>query len=58
MQVNKIKRIAPYLLIILGIAEIILAFTGVKLPLPIALILGILFIGLGAKTLLDEKKSN
>ena len=52
------KRIAPILLIFLGIAEIIIAFTGVKLPLPIALILGILFIGLGAKALLDAKKPN
>lgn len=52
------KKLAPILLIVLGIAEIIIAFTGVKLPLPIALILGILFIGLGAKTLLDTKKSN
>ena len=52
------KKLAPILLIILGIAEIIIAFTGMKLPLPIALILGILFIGLGAKALLDAKKSN
>lgn len=52
------KKIAPILLIILGIAEIIIAFTGVKLPLPIAIILGIIFIGLGVKTLLDAKKSN
>ena len=57
-QVNKMKKIAPILLIFLGIAEIIIAFTGVKLPLPIALILGILFIGLGAKALLDAKKTN
>ena len=52
------KKIAPILLIILGIAEIIIAFTGVKLPLPIAIILGIIFIGLGVKALLDAKKSN
>ncbi len=47
------KKIAPILLILLGIAEIIIAFMGVKLPLPIAIILGILFIGMGIKTLLD-----
>ena len=52
------KKIAPILLIILGIAEIIIAFTGEKLPLPIAIILGIIFIGLGVKTLFDAKKSN
>ena len=52
------KKIAPILLIILGIAEIIIAFTGVKLPLPSAIILGIIFIGMGVMYLLDAKKSN
>ena len=50
------KLILPVVLIILGIAEIILAITGFRIPLPIAIILGVLFIGLGAKTLLDAKK--
>ena len=52
------KKLAPILLMVLGIVEIIIAFTGMKLPLPIALALGILFIGTGAKQLLDMKKSN
>ena len=52
------KKITPILLIILGIAEIIIAFTGVKPPLPIAIILGIIFIGFGVKTLLDAKEAN
>lgn len=47
------KKIAPILLILLGIAEIIIAFMGVKLPLPIAIILGVIFISLGTKALLD-----
>ena len=52
------KKIAPILLIILGIAEIIIAFTDVKLPLPSAIILGVIFIGMGVMYLLDAKKSN
>ena len=52
------KRYLPILLIILGLAEIIIAFTGMKRPLPIAIILGVIFIGLGSKALLDNRKSN
>ena len=51
------KSLAPILLILLGIAEIIIAFMGVKLPLPIAIILGVLFIGMGCKTLLNARKT-
>ena len=47
----------PVLLILLGTAEIICAFMNVKFPLPIALILGAIFIGLGVKALIDAKKA-
>ena len=51
------KKLVPILLVLLGFTEIIIAFTGVKLPLPIAIILGILFIGMGSKALLDARKT-
>ena len=50
------KKLAPLLLIVFGIAELIIAFMGVKLPLPIAIILGIIFIASGVKILLDAQK--
>lgn len=50
------KKVLPIILILLGIAELILAVMDIKLPIVIAVILGVLFITLGVKTLLDNKK--
>ncbi|MCI8360221.1 MAG: hypothetical protein HFE86_02660 [Clostridiales bacterium] len=44
------------LLILFGIAELILAFLDIKMPVIIAIVLGVLFIALGVKTLLDIAK--
>lgn len=53
------KRLLPVMLILMGIAEIIIAVMDIKMPIIIATILGIMFIALGVKTLLDaSKKSN
>lgn len=51
------KKILPIVLILLGIAELIIAFADIRLPLIIAVILGGLFIGLGIKALLDINKT-
>lgn len=50
------KRFLPFLLILLGIAEIVLAFAGIQPPLLIAILLGVLLVGLGVKTLLDTRR--
>ena len=52
------KRILPVLLILTGLAEIIIAAMDIKLPITIAIMLGILLIALGVKVLLeiDKKK--
>ncbi len=50
------KLIFPIILIALGIIEIILACAGFKLPLPIAIILGIMFIVMGISTIIKSKK--
>ncbi len=50
------KKILPILLILSGVAEIILAFMDFKMPIIIAIALGMLFIALGVKTLLDAVK--
>lgn len=50
------KGILPIILIVLGIVEIVIALMDIKMPIIIAIVLGIIFIGLGAKTLIDAKK--
>ena len=55
MEASTMKAGLPVLLILLGTAEIICAFMNLKFPLPIALILGAIFIGLGVKALIDAK---
>ena len=50
------KLILPIILIVLGIVEIILACTEFKLPLPIAIVLGIMFIVMGISTIIKSKK--
>jgi len=50
------KYILPIILIVFGIVEIILACTGFKLPLPIAIILGIIFIVTGISTLIKNRE--
>jgi len=50
------NRFLGILLILMGIAELAIAFAGAKPPLPVSLILGALFIGMGIKTLLDARR--
>lgn len=50
------NRLLAILLILMGIGEMIIAFAGVKPPLPVSIILGGLFIGMGVKTLLEVRK--
>lgn len=50
------KKLLPILLILLGAVEIVLAVLEIKIPLPIAIVLGVIFIVLGIKTLLDQVK--
>lgn len=45
------------ILIVLGIAESILTVMDINMPVPVAIVLGIAFICLGAKTLLDSAKN-
>ena len=50
------KKMLPILLILIGIAEIIIAVMDVKMPILAAIFIGIVSIGLGAKTLADIGK--
>lgn len=50
------KKILPILLILIGIAEIIAAVLDVKMPILVAIVMGIVFIALGVKTLIDIVK--
>ncbi len=50
------RKLLPIILIILGIAEIIIALADIKMPVLIAIVLGVMFIGLGVKALLDARK--
>lgn len=49
------NRLLAVLLILLGIGELILAFAGGKPPLPVSLVLGGLFIGMGIKSFLSTR---
>ena len=51
------KRILPIILIIIGIMEMVIALMDIKMPIIIAIVLGIIFISLGVKTLIDAKKN-
>ena len=44
-------------MIALGIVEIIIALMDIKMPIIIAIVLGIIFIGLGVNALIDAKKN-
>ncbi len=50
------KKILPIVLILMGIAEIVVAVLGVKMPILIAIVMGVIFIALGVKTLIDIGK--
>ncbi|MDE7354181.1 MAG: hypothetical protein K2O06_14210 [Acetatifactor sp.] len=50
------KRILSIILILVGMIEIIIAVMDVKMPIVIAIVLGIIFILFGVKTLLDVNK--
>ncbi len=50
------KKILPIILILLGVGEIVIAFMGVRMPLPVAIVLGALFIVVGVKEFLMQVK--
>lgn len=50
------KRILPIILILIGLTEIILVVMDIKMPIIIQIVLGIIFIALGVKTLIDTSK--
>ncbi|MCM1467723.1 MAG: hypothetical protein NC086_06195 [Alistipes sp.] len=52
------KKILPIILIVLGIIEITIAFMGVKMPLLIAIVMGVMFILFGVRELLNTSKKN
>lgn len=49
-------RLLAVLLVLMGVFELVIAFAGVTPPLPVSLVLGALFIGMGVKALLDARK--
>ncbi len=51
------KKVLPVLLMLLGVVEIVIGVTDVKPPIPVTLFLGVLFIGVGVKTLMDARKT-
>lgn len=51
------KKILPIVLILIGIAEIVVAVLGVKMPIFVAIVMGVVFIALGVKTLIDIGKN-
>lgn len=52
------KKILPVLLVLLGVAEIILAVMDIRMPVMIALALGVIFIVLGFRALVNQDKKN
>jgi len=50
------KKIVPILMILLGILEVILGLLDIKMPVMIALVLGVLFLGWGIKILRETTK--
>lgn len=50
------NKVLSILLILLGIAEIIIAVMDVKMPILVAVFMGIVFVALGVKTLVDIGK--
>ncbi len=50
------NRFLAALLVLLGIFELVIAFAGVKPPVPVSVVLGLLFIGMGVKTLVEMRK--
>lgn len=50
------RKILPITLIFLGIIEVIMGVLDIKMAIPIAMALGVLFIAFGVKTLLDIAK--
>lgn len=50
------KRIQPVILILIGLTEIIMGVMNIKMPIMIAVVLGIMFIASGIQTLLDTTK--
>ncbi len=50
------NKVLPIILILLGIAEIIIAVMDIQMPILAAIVIGIVFIVLGIKTLVDVCK--
>ncbi len=50
------RKVLPLILILLGVAEIIIAVLDIKMPVIIAAVLGVMLIALGVKTLFDAGK--
>lgn len=50
------KKVLPIILILLGIVEIIIAVMDIQMPILAAIVIGIVFIALGVKTLVDVCK--
>ncbi len=50
------NKVLPVILILLGIVEIIIAVMDIQMPILAAIVIGIVFIALGVKTLVDVRK--
>lgn len=50
------KKILPIILILIGLTEIIIVVMDIEMPIIITIVLGIIFIALGVKTLIDTSK--
>lgn len=50
------NKILPIILILLGIVEIIIAVMDIQMPILAAIVIGIVFIAFGIKTLVDVCK--
>lgn len=50
------KGILPIILILIGLTEIIVSVMDIKMPVIISMVLGVIFIALGVKTLIDISK--
>lgn len=55
MEAN-MKKILPIILILIGHIEIMIVVMDIKMPIMITIVLGIIFIALGVKTLIDTCK--
>lgn len=52
------KKILPIVLILLGIAEIVISVMDIEVPAAITVVLGVVFVALGVRTLLNTLKKS